>query len=197
MSNCEPVTDTGHPMTQRATPRHSFVVADGMVEVFQGWREVESSVWQTLFAGGSKDYRYYEIAEDALRGQFEQRYFVLRPTQGAPVVQPFFIVEQDLIAGVQGGLHKLINRLRERWPRFLKPRMLMVGCTAGEGLLSSPEPGVVRMLHDAVRETARREKISFLLFKDFFFNSILCRAKFQIMNNHLGTCCAFTHLFLC
>lgn len=141
--------------------------ADYTVEVFSSWREIDPMAWHALFASRSKDRRYYEIAEETLGDQFEHRYCVVRNQGGEMAVQPFFIVRQDLLAGTQGRMGRLLAWIRRGWPNLLKPRMLMVGCTAGEGQLGSCEPWAVRALHAAVQAIADREKISFLLFKDF------------------------------
>ena len=137
------------------------------MEVFASWRALAPEVWQGIFTGRCKDRRYYEIAEETLGDQFEHRYCVIRNQAGEPAVQPFFIVRQDLLTGIQGRLGNWLAWIRRRWPDCLRPRMLMVGCSAGEGQLGSSEPWAVRALHAAVQEIARREKISFLLFKDF------------------------------
>src|SRR5262249_27769371 len=54
-------------------------------------------------------------------------------------IQPFFILDQDLLAGGDRRTGSLIAAARSVWPRFLKLRTLMVGCTAGEGHLDGDE----------------------------------------------------------
>ena len=48
-------------------------------------------------------------------------------------IQPFLIVSQDLATGTPAVIRNLLAAIRRRFPGFLKLRMLMVGCSAGEG----------------------------------------------------------------
>ena len=84
--------------------------------------------WHGAFSSERKDWRYYEIVNDTLTG-FEYRYLVLDDA-----IQPFFVVDQDLVAGAPS--NALIKAVRKVWPRFLKMRTLMIGCAAGEGHLA-------------------------------------------------------------
>jgi peptidoglycan biosynthesis/recognition FemAB-like protein len=89
--------------------------------------------WHDAFEGERKDWRYYEIVNDTLVGQgFDFHYLVL--PNGA--VQPFFVLDQDLVAGSSNALRSSMAVFRKWWPRFLKMRTLMVGCAAGEGHLA-------------------------------------------------------------
>ena len=54
-------------------------------------------------------------------------------------VQPFFIIDQDLLLGTNTRLGAVIGFVRRLWPRFMKMRTLMVGCAAGEGHLDGAE----------------------------------------------------------
>jgi len=49
-----------------------------------------------------------------------------------------FILDQDLLAGAVAKIGKLIEFIRTVWPRFMRLRVLMVGCAAGEGHLDDP-----------------------------------------------------------
>lgn len=94
-------------------------------------------VWRSMFAGERKDYRYYEIVEDTLRDDFEYRYFAIRDDTGRiRSVQPFFLVDQDVLEGVKPDYVRWVSFIRRVSPRFLKLRTLMVGCAAGEGHLA-------------------------------------------------------------
>src|SRR5262249_50106424 len=95
--------------------------------------------WSRAFAGTRKRHRFYELVEDTIRQGFDYRYFVIKDARGeVQAVQPFFILDQDLLAGSQRTA-ALIAAVRRVWPRFLKLRALMVGCTAGEGHLDGDE----------------------------------------------------------
>ena len=98
---------------------------------------VSCAAWRAAFADQRKDHRYYEIVEDTLRDGFDYRYFVIRDEAGCiRAVQPFFVVEQDLLDGF-GPEWRPVALIRRRFPGFLKLRTLMVGCSAGEGHLAS------------------------------------------------------------
>src|SRR5476651_390711 len=56
--------------------------------------------WTSTFADQRKDYRYYEILDDTLRGNFEYGYFAIVDDNGdVRAIQPFFLVDQDILEG--------------------------------------------------------------------------------------------------
>lgn len=133
-----------------------------------GWESVDPEVWGAVFAGQCKNRRYYEVAERTLSGQFDHRYFVLTNDRtGEVAVQPFFFVEQDLLAGLPLRLRNALAAMRRFWPRFLKLTMLMVGCTAGEGRLGCEEPWAVDALREALDKYAASRRVRMILLKDF------------------------------
>ena len=70
-----------------------------------------SAAWMRAFAAQRKDRRYYELLEDTLRQGFDYRYFVLTGEDGeARAIQPFFLLDQDLLAGAARGLQKWRRR---------------------------------------------------------------------------------------
>jgi hypothetical protein len=55
----------------------------------------------STFTDQRKDYRYYEILDDTLRGRFDHRYFAIVDSRGhARAIQPFFLVDQDILEGL-------------------------------------------------------------------------------------------------
>jgi len=103
--------------------------------------------WRIAFTGQRKDHRYYEIIADTIRDHFEYGYFAIRDASGRVLaVQPYFLLDQDLLEGVKLDRSSLVARIRRHHPRFLKLRTLMLGCTAGEGHLATSKylsPAVV------------------------------------------------------
>jgi hypothetical protein len=92
--------------------------------------------WRNAFAGQRKDHRFYELVEDTIRQGFEYRYFAIKDGDGeVQAIQPFFILDQDLLAGIDSRIRAIVESVRSVWPRFLKMRTLMVGCAVGEGHL--------------------------------------------------------------
>ena len=54
-------------------------------------------------------------------------------------IQPFFLLDQDLLAGVGQKVQAFAEAVRRVWPQFLKMKTLMVGCGAGEGHLTGED----------------------------------------------------------
>ncbi len=123
---------------------------------------------RTALAGRSKDFRYYELLEESLRTQFDYRYFVLHDeASGEWAVQPFFFVNQDLLAGLPQAIRSLFAPIRKLWPRFLTLRMLMIGCAAGEGELDHAGPWLAGALREAIDAHRPQARASIILLKDF------------------------------
>ncbi len=130
------------------------------------------SAWATAFSGQYKDRRYYEIVEDTIHPEFAYRYFVLRDRSGQPrAIQPFFVLDQDILAGAKGTIKTSVDYVRRTWPKFLSLRTLMVGCVAGEGQLCSASTFMDRnasmLLARAALEAARKEGAGLVVFKEF------------------------------
>ena len=131
-----------------------------------------SGHWTRAFAGKRKDHRYYELLEDTLRQGFDYRYFAIRDLHGeVQAVQPFFILDQDLIVGLGPRTRALIDAIRRVWPRCLMLRTLMVGCVAGEGHLDADESSSAdanaRRLACAIMGHARDLRTPLIVLKEF------------------------------
>lgn len=95
-----PLAEAQSPAGRDSKPLHHFATAGCTVDVVKSWRDVHPPVWRALFQSRCKDQRYHEITEETLSDQFEHRYLVMQNSSGETAVQPFFIVGQDLLAGV-------------------------------------------------------------------------------------------------
>ena len=147
--------------------------------------------WPCAFDSERKDHRYYEIVEDTILQGFDYRYFVIKDESGdVSAVQPFFIVDQDLLVGVNSKCGGLIALVRRIWPRFMRMRTLMVGCAAGEGhvdnLESSPPYTRLRLLASAIVVHAYKLGVSLIVLKEF---PAKYRTALQCFLQH-----GFTHL---
>jgi hypothetical protein len=92
--------------------------------------------WHSALAGSRKDARFYELVEDTINDGIQYRYFAIENPDGSVLaIQPFFLLDQDILSGVPSGIARTVGTIRRLWPRFLKLRTLMVGCAAGEGHL--------------------------------------------------------------
>jgi hypothetical protein len=125
--------------------------------------------WQKAMRASAKDHRYYEVVADTL--DFDCRAAVLEDRSGAVrAVQPFFFAEQDLVVTAPHAVRLPVAWIRKIFPRFLRLRMLMVGCAAGEGRLGAePEEQkwAVETLREPLLRLARAEGASIVVWKDF------------------------------
>jgi hypothetical protein len=131
----------------------------------------EIPCWQSALANERKDHRYYELIEDTLHPEFDYRYFVIRDTTGeVRAVQPFFLLDQDLLAGMTPLFGRLIAGVRRICPRFMRLRTLMVGCVAGEGHLDGDEASYrdnARLLSSSISFHARTLGARLIVLKEF------------------------------
>ncbi len=129
--------------------------------------------WQAAFDRHAKDGRYYRLCETTLRQpNFHHRYLLLRDHTGtARALQPFFFTDQDILAGLSSGLRARIERIRRSFPRFMTLKMLMVGCTAGEGRLGLLRGGADTEAAEALLEAfhlyGKAQKAFIITCKDF------------------------------
>ena len=163
-SSSSPVS-TGRQSVRIPTP-HGSAVAVTAAEL----KAVPA--WKNCFAAQRKDHRYYELVEQTLAGGFEHHYLVLEDHEGrVRGVQPCFLIHQDILAGVGEGVRNAAAWVRRWFPGFLKVRVLMVGCAAGEGHLSAEGEAEARWLaeslHGALAVEARRQRASLVVIKEF------------------------------
>lgn len=141
------------------------------VEVVSRGALVHCRHWDSAFADTRKHHCYYELVEDTIRQGFDYRYLVIRDGRGGVrAVQPFFILDQDLLTGGRRETGALIAAIRHVWPRFLKLRTLMVGCAAGEGHLDGDETSRAenaRLLAAAIVTQARDLGAQMIVLKEF------------------------------
>src|SRR5262245_18560686 len=106
-----------------------------IVEVASREQVAELAHWRRAFDDERKDHRFYELVEATPREGFAYGYLVVRDGADVRAIQPYFIIDQDLVAGASPRLRSAIESLRRLWPRFMRARTLMIGCSAGEGHL--------------------------------------------------------------
>lgn len=124
--------------------------------------EIDRQLWAKSFAGHCLDGRYYELVEETL--PFDFRYAVMANRRtGAAAVQPFFLIAQEITAGLPKRWRSLLSRAAGLF-RF---KLLVVGCGAGEGRPGSVEPWFLESLDEALGVLARRERARLVVFKDF------------------------------
>src|SRR6516164_7051905 len=126
--------------------------------------------WQSAFAQERKDHRYYELLEDTLKDGFTYGYLIVENDHAVRVIQPYFLVDQDLLAGMSGAVTKIVGGLRRLWPRFMRARTLMVGCAAGEGHLDGSELAqatTAELLAGSLRRVARELNCVMVVLKEF------------------------------
>src|SRR5438105_8198964 len=75
--------------------------------------------WQSAFARERKDHRFYELVEDTLKDGFDYGYFVVEKGGEVGAIQPYFMLDQDLLAGTTGRAKTFVAAARRLWPRFM------------------------------------------------------------------------------
>nr|WP_172626871.1 GNAT family N-acetyltransferase [Bradyrhizobium ivorense] len=128
--------------------------------------------WAASFADLRKDRRYYEILEDTLGDGVEYRYFAIIDRAGCiQAVQPFFLLDQDILEGLGETWQPWLARIRRVAPRFFKTRTLMVGCFAGEGHLAGsdtvPSGEMAEILCREIVDLARSCRAQLIVLKEF------------------------------
>jgi hypothetical protein len=161
-------------MNQMACVRERGNVAlpGGSVEVASRTEAMQCERWAHAFGSEAKDRRYYELVEDTIHEEFDYRYFIVRDETGEIcAVQPFFILDLDLLVGMKPQFGWLTDFIRSFWPRFMRARTLMVGCAAGEGHLDGKDEfaqrSSARLLASALVKEARKLKAHLVVLKEF------------------------------
>src|SRR5260370_10482416 len=124
--------------------------------------------WRRAFASQHKDRRF----KDTIHPEFDYWYFAIRNDQGEiQAIQPFFILDQDILAGIDPSFKGLVDSIRLRWPRFMFVKTMMVGCVAGEGHLddgdNSTRAATARSLAGAIVGHARGLGARLIVLKEF------------------------------
>jgi hypothetical protein len=157
----------------------------GRVEVLSRDQLAACLHWRFAFSSQHKDHRYYEIVEDSLHPEFKYRYFVMRDgSDSIRGIQPFFVLDQDLLAGMSPRLAPAIEALRRRWPRFMRAKTLMVGCVAGEGHLDGGDAATwsanAELLAASIEQHARALGARLIVLKEFprqYHDALSCFAR--------------------
>ena len=150
----------------------SFPTPGGVARVTGRAELATCSRWSDAFAKQRKDARYYEVVEETIRQGFDYYYLLMEDEAGTVrAVQPFFLLDQDLLAGTGKVPQAAIAKLRKAWPKLMKARTLMIGCAAGEGHLDDGTPAerawAAAQLHAAAKPLARAAKAGLVVLKEF------------------------------
>jgi hypothetical protein len=161
----EVAVSTSLGLPEPVSPRNALAVAERVdVTGLQAWR--------SSFRAQRKDSRYYEIVEQTICPDFDFRYFLIQDeSRRTRAVQPFFVLDQDVLAGLEPRWQKLAATIRRFWPRFLFIRTLMVGCAAGEGHLPSGTAAAQERDAEALSANmcrlARQQRAGLIVLKEF------------------------------
>jgi hypothetical protein len=156
------------PVVEREDAAPDFTTKHGPVRVCKAPEQLAPELRRRALASQSKDFRYYEVCFETLSAQFPQHFLVLENSAtGAVAVQPVFFVDQDVLEGLPRKVHALLAAPRRFFPRWLKMKMLVAGCAAGDGALDCTEPWAIESLHEALGQYARRTGAAMILLKDF------------------------------
>ena len=146
-------------------------VRDGTVRIVRALPDALAACCAASYADDCYEHPYYEFVQRCLSGQFDQYFLILEQRGGTAFVQPVFLVRQSILGGLPESLRAGLGGLLQRWARPLcEVKLLMVGCSTGEGCLaggSADHPAVVGMLRESLPEVARRLGGSLVVLKDF------------------------------
>ena len=151
----------------------TFPLSFGTAQIVDRADALDPVDWHAAFDRDAKDARYYRLCETTLRQpNFHYRYLLLRDRTGAVrALQPFFFTDQDILAGLSTAIRRHVERLRRAFPRFMTLRMLMVGCTAGEGHLGLTcghgDTEAAAALLEAFHLYGKAQRAFIITFKDF------------------------------
>jgi hypothetical protein len=128
--------------------------------------------WPVAFANQRKDSRYFEVVEETILQGFDYLYLLLEDAAGTVrAVQPFFLLDQDLLAGTGKFPQAVVGTLRKVVPKLLTARTLMVGCAAGEGHLDdgtrAKRAWAAAQMHAALKPLARAARCGLVVLKEF------------------------------
>jgi hypothetical protein len=156
----------------RFTEPSSVALSGASVEVVSRVEAMQYKHWTNAFGSEAKDRRYYELVEDTIHEEFDYRYFVVRDWNGnICAIQPFFMLDLDLLVGTKPRFGWLTGLIRRIWPRFMRARTLMMGCAAGEGHLDGKDEfaqhSSARALASAIVKEARCLKARLIVLKEF------------------------------
>ena len=145
---------------------------DGAVEIATRADLARIGRWRRSFSGQRKDHRFYELVERTICPDFTYRYFIIRDGRGeVRAIQPCFLLDQDLLAGVPSLARAAERLVRGWWPRFLRLRTLMVGCAAGEGHIDpghdEPDRRHLDIFAKALRQHAIDAGAKLIVMKEF------------------------------
>ena len=156
-----------------AFPLISVATSFGRAVVANRVPEADAETWAAGLRHQANDHRYYELTHDALGHQFAHYYLLLQDHSGKTrAIQPFLIVNQDLVTGMPQVIRRVMDKIRRRFPSALVMRMVMVGCSAGEGHLvrdrsTDGVEWVAHALSEALRPVARSFQAAMIVLKDF------------------------------
>ncbi|MDB4793711.1 hypothetical protein OAG63_01620, partial [Methylacidiphilales bacterium] len=112
---------------ESASPFASVPTSFGRALVVNHIPEADAQTWADGLNHAASDHRYYEVTRDSLGQQFEHYYLLLKDHSGSTrAIQPFLMVNQDLITGMPDAIRRTMTRIRSRFPSTLVMRMLMV-----------------------------------------------------------------------
>jgi hypothetical protein len=135
--------------------------------------ETDAVTWAAGLSHLANDHRYYEAAHESLGDQFEHLYLLLKDRTGRTrAIQPFLMVNQDLVTGLPKAVKRAMDKVRRKFPSTLMLRMLMVGCSAGEGhLVRDESTGTIewtaQALSEALQPVGRALKAAIIVMKEF------------------------------
>ena len=151
------------------TPAAIFETPSGRARMASPGELRDDPGWRAAFGHLVKDARYYDIVGGTLG--FSCHGLLLEDRDGTlRGAQPFFFVDQDCVTTAPAWVRAPVRLVRKVFPRFLRLKMLMVGCAAGAGHLggaAAAERGGLPLLREVMVAVARAHRAALVVWKDF------------------------------
>jgi len=138
--------------------------------VFERARDVPKGFWESGFSDSWKDFQYYDLIEQTMSRGFEYRYLLVFDENDRPLaLQPLFLASQDLAISAGASVTRLVAKLRNYWPNFLKSRIALAGCLVGDGKMGTMQSDetAAALVAEALEKYVGSVGIRLVGFKDF------------------------------
>src|SRR5271167_992695 len=106
--------------TEQGSELISVATSFGRAVVSSRVPERDAETWAAGWQHQANDHRYYELTHDALGHQFGHYYLLLQDhTRTTRAIQPFLIVNQDLVTGMPKPFRRMMDKIRQHFPSTL------------------------------------------------------------------------------
>lgn len=170
------------------------------VRVFSTIHDVPQSEWNELLfdRGVAMSIAFWRIIEQSRLNDFDYRHAIFYDAEDRPMaIASFYSVTSDLAIFAGKRARRLVQIVRRWWPNFFKLRVLECGTpiTISSPPFSTEHAGAaIDALARLLLDTARRERQSMIVVRDFEPNAQILHADFERNDYHWVDCLPNTYL---